>query len=348
MTNAGFEIKVVKANILKFEADVMTLKYTQSWSFLGQNVMKMLPENSPLLQTLPRTGQWVFAPSEGVVPAPWILLIGAPPRKEFTYDSIHDLARLTLTALAEVKADRPIRHIAVTVHGAGWGFDEKEAFRAMLLGFHAAVEDGNYPKELVRISVVEAQAKRADVLTETLTEFLDSDDKANRGHSATVLTSNTPIPEPIASVDEPSIFVAMPFAKKYNDVFYLAIQPAVKDTDHLCIRLDLSAYTGDIIETIKTRIRAAKLVIALLDGANPNVYLEVGFAWGVGVPTVLVVNEEQFKEGDLPFDVRSQKYLRYDFLYELRPHLTAELRAVLKAHEKKNNSAKVEKPPIKR
>lgn len=339
-----FEVKVVKGDITKFKADVLALKYAQSMSFLTQNVVNLLPPNNALIENPPRVGKWVITPSDGVIPTPLILMVGTPPRRKFTYDSMHDLARTTLYALVDVKP--PVQHLALTVHGAGWGFDEAEAFRAMLLGFRAAVDDGKYPRQLKRISVVEVQEKRAEVLNRTLDEFLGQDDdrKVRRSGSPAPLSAVAAGPggaapqaemQGVASIDEPSIFVAMPFAKKYIDVFYYAIQPAVKDTDHLCIRLDLSSYTGDIIDTIKQRIRASDLVVALLDGANPNVYLEVGYAWGVGTPTVLIVNEEQLTEGDLPFDVRTQKYLRYESIMELRPQLTDELRAVLKATAKR-------------
>ncbi len=347
-----FQIEVVKGDIIKFKADVLALKYAQSWSFLTQNVVKLLPPDSVLLNKPPRPGQAILAVSDGATPSPLILLVGTPPRKQFTYDSMHDMARQTLYALVDVQP--PVKHLALTVHGAGWGFDEAEAFRAMLLGFRAAVEDNKYPHSLQKISIVEVQEKRADVLSQTLAEFQNSTvEKSSRpmppppvpgaapGRSAGVAppVRSAPTPSPdsqtVATLDEPSIFVAMPFAKKYMDIFYYAIQPAVKDTDHLCVRLDLSSYTGDIIDTIKQRIRAADLMIALLDGTNPNVYLEVGYAWGVGTPTVLIVNEEQLAAGDLPFDVRTQKYLRYEAIMELRPQLTDELRAVLKANARR-------------
>ena len=57
----------------------------------------------------------------------------------------------------------------------------------------------------------------------------------------------------------------------------------------LCERADLASFTGDVIAWVKDRIGSAALVVADLTAANPNVYLEVGYAWGRGVNTVLVV-----------------------------------------------------------
>ena len=57
---------------------------------------------------------------------------------------------------------------------------------------------------------------------------------------------------------------------------------------------------GHILDRIKLRIETATLVIADLTGANANVYLEVGYAWGKNRPTLLLA-----KVGDeLKFDVR--------------------------------------------
>ncbi len=63
-------------------------------------------------------------------------------------------------------------------------------------------------------------------------------------------------------------------------------------------------------------------MIADLSGANPNVYLEVGYAWGKGRPTLLLVKSEQ----ELRFDVRSQRCLKYESIKNLADVLSRELR----------------------
>ena len=75
------------------------------------------------------------------------------------------------------------------------------------------------------------------------------------------------------------------------------------------------------------RIDNAALVVADLTDANPNVYLEVGYAWGRGVNTVLLV-----AQGDeLKFDVRTQRCLIFQSIRHLEELLTAELTS-LRAH----------------
>jgi hypothetical protein len=351
-TNIGFEIKVIRANILTFEADVMTLVYPQSWTSLGRQVIEAVPEDSSIVQRPPRVGQWRLVPSEGSVKARSLLLLGAPPRREFTYDALRKLSREAINALYEAGNNPPSAHVAMNVFGIGWGFDEAEAFRAMLFGFVSAVKDKIIPAQLKQISVVENRSSRAEVLNTVLEQFWQDDtlaetkvprSKKSGGkstklpspatpspHEAVLLTPSTPEPAaPIASLDGPSVFVAMPFSPRFNDLFYFALLPAIKAVGFQCIRLDKVSYTGDVIETIKSRIRDAELVIAVLDSLNPNVFLEIGYAWGQGIPTLLLVSAEQVQD-KLPFDVISQRYVSYDSIRQLADQLPDEIRAVAK------------------
>jgi len=54
---------------------------------------------------------------------------------------------------------------------------------------------------------------------------------------------------------------------------------------------------------VKKRIPSAALVVADLSTANPNVYLEVGHAWGCGKPTILTVRQTE----DLKFDDAAER-----------------------------------------
>jgi nucleoside 2-deoxyribosyltransferase len=72
---------------------------------------------------------------------------------------------------------------------------------------------------------------------------------------------------------------------------------------------------------VKKRIAGASLVIADLSDANPNVYLEVGYAWGRGRPTVLLVRDSS----QLKLDVQGQRCLIYKKIKDLETSLRAEL-----------------------
>ena len=117
----------------------------------------------------------------------------------------------------------------------------------------------------------------------------------------------------------------MPFADEMSDIFHYGIQGAVNAAGLLAERADLSAFTGEVMEWVRTRISGANLVVADLTNANPNVYLEVGYAWGKGVPTVLLVKST----ADLKFDVRGQRCIVYSSIKDLEQKLSNELRELV-------------------
>jgi hypothetical protein len=121
----------------------------------------------------------------------------------------------------------------------------------------------------------------------------------------------------------------MPINDDTEDLFHYGIRRALDACGLLCERIDQTPAIGDILERIKRRIESATFVVAELSGRNPNVYLEVGYAWGCNVPTVLLVSEQDL--GDLGFDVKGQRCIVYHKIRDLEERLTAELQALQKS-----------------
>lgn len=128
----------------------------------------------------------------------------------------------------------------------------------------------------------------------------------------------------LKSNDKLHVFVAMPFSEDepyMKDVYELGIQYMVNTAGYLCERVDMAIFNGNILDRIKSKIETATLVIADLTGANANVYLEVGYAWGKDRPTLLIAK----KCDELKFDVKGQYCIEYENIVELRkklePHL---------------------------
>jgi hypothetical protein len=117
----------------------------------------------------------------------------------------------------------------------------------------------------------------------------------------------------------------MPFTDSFTDVFHFGISGPIRATGLLCERADLTAFTGDILQRVLERIASARLVVADLSDANPNVFLELGYAWGRGVPSVLLCN----RATELPFDVRGHRCLFYSSIVELERLLTVELASLV-------------------
>lgn len=106
-----------------------------------------------------------------------------------------------------------------------------------------------------------------------------------------------------------------------EDIYYYGIQRAVDTAGYECYRSDKSAFVGDILQDIKAQLTKSAAVVADLTSANPNVYLEVGYAWGNDKATILIM-----RQGDKPkFDVQGQKCLMYNNIKHLEEILTKEL-----------------------
>jgi hypothetical protein len=110
----------------------------------------------------------------------------------------------------------------------------------------------------------------------------------------------------------------MPHDEVMQDVYEFGICEPVNAAGCLCERCDRSVFTGDVLDRIKKRISSATLVVADMTGANPNVYLEVGFAWGKDVPTLLVAKKGE----ELQFDVKTHRCLYYKNISDLRRQLS--------------------------
>jgi hypothetical protein len=219
--------------------------------------------------------------------------------------------------------------VALTVHGVGYGLDEAEAFDAEIAGIVDSIESGNSPRDLEEIVVVESNPDRAKRLTAALKELIPNGAIAPAGPD---VRNWEPGDERLrvagyASQAKHHVFVAMPFKGEMEDVFHYGIQSPVKALGMLCERADMSSFTGDVMQWVRNRIQSASLVVADLTDANPNVYLEVGYSWGTGVPTILVVKNTKH----LKFDVRGQRCLVYKSIKHLEELLATEIPKVLPA-----------------
>lgn len=337
----GFVVEVVQGDALRYPADVLAIKYAPRSAGLGAQVRQALQDD---IDILPPLGEYRILPGRNTTQAEYVLMVGAPPIAQLGYPQLRELARRFLEALWE--AGLAAEHMITTLHGVrtSAGLDEVEAFRALLLGLTDAYESGHYPPTLRRITFVEQDANRVRVIREALQRFITDEFERETPPMDPVRAAPdappAPAPElslqavitgaesfepefrgPIADATTPHVFVAMPFKDDFDDQYYLAIQPVVHAAGLLCERMDLDAFTGDIKARMLERIRTARLVIALLDGANPNVYLEVGYAWGVATPTILIAHHNE----PLPFDVRGERILLYDRIYRLKEMLAIEL-----------------------
>lgn len=315
-------ISVECTDIVDFTCDVLILKYAQAFYGADALVADIL-RSSTLEDVSPRPSTYVLLASEGKLSAKNVLFIGVLPLSLFGYEQIREFSSYSLQILTQEIPDA--EHVAMTMHGVGYGLDEKESFLAQLGGLFDAVQDGTTPSSLKRITIVERNQGRAMRLKQILEKNIPSEtipEKQNQMERAS--TSPKIASAGLRSNMKPHIFVAMPFSEEMEDVYIFGIQGPVNAAGYLCERVDMSTFTGDILTRIKSRIETAALVVADLTGANANVYLEVGYAWGKDRPTLLVAK----KSGELKFDVSGQRCIMYKNIADLAKKLETDLAAL--------------------
>jgi hypothetical protein len=320
---------VVKCDdALSFTADILILKYAQALYGVDEAVVRRLEVSGEAVNhLLPGAGRFQMFPSQGQLGANSVLFIGVEKLRNFDYQGIRDFGKRALSSLADQVPGT--RHICLTLHGPGYGLDESEAFKAEIAGLLDAIATNTFPKSLELITIVERNSRRAERLSELLSQILPKGSVRipTTGHPASAGT--TAARQALKDVGRDSqkkahVFVAMPFAPQFDDHFHYGIQGAVNAAGLLCERADLTTFTGDVMTWVKERIASASLVIADLSTANPNVYLEVGYAWGRDIPTVLLVRDTT----ELRFDVRGQRCLVYNSIRHLEELLRQELEAL--------------------
>ncbi|MBN2060568.1 MAG: hypothetical protein JW882_09155 [Deltaproteobacteria bacterium] len=106
----------------------------------------------------------------------------------------------------------------------------------------------------------------------------------------------------------PKAFVVMQFTPPYNELYSDVIAPVCQDLGLIAVRADETYGPGLIIADIVRDITEAKVIIAEITPANPNVYYEVGYAHALNKPTILIAE----KPTQLPFDVSPFRVLFYE------------------------------------
>lgn len=338
-TSNRINLQLELADVMKFKADVLVLKHAQEKYGVDSEISYELNNKGIDLKKIsPNVGHSVLVKNTGTTNFKKILFIGVNPINEFRYNEIK---KFSTNALSILRQQAPhTTHIAITIHGTGYGLDENEAFLSLVAGIFDGIQNGDYPDALQKISIVENKRERVIRLQKVLEHYLRNQTIITRKQSSTAFTVELDllekrktnridniISEGEVSNNKKHIFVAMPFKEDMSNTYFFGIQQPIHNNKLLCERIDQATFTGDILAEIKSKIETSTAVIADLTTQNPNVYLEVGYAWGIGKPTIFIIEEND----DPRFDLQGQKHIKYnkDNLKGLQEKLTEEIRALI-------------------
>ena len=130
----------------------------------------------------------------------------------------------------------------------------------------------------------------------------------------------------------PTCFVIQPFEDKFDKIYADSYKPALERAGLTPYRVDKDPATEGIVDSIEEGIRKATICLADITTDNPNVWYELGYAFAVRRPVVMVCSKE--RGGKLPFDIQHRTVIQYaphsgrDF-DELRSMITERAKALV-------------------
>lgn len=122
-----------------------------------------------------------------------------------------------------------------------------------------------------------------------------------------------------------TVFCIMPFNKSFLKT-YDVIKSVCEKAGFECIRSDTPYNPGNLLRQIVSQIIKSQIIVAVLDGQNPNVFYEIGLAHSIGKTVLLLANLS--RNESIPFDLRSDRLLLYSNYGELKDFLYTALKNV--------------------
>ncbi len=281
-----------------------------------------------------------------------VAIIGVGPVGEFDYGDLRRFGRRAIELTKEI--GQPVRRVCIPLHARGYGLDSKEAFFCFIAGMSDAIVDGAAATGLTEIEIVEVKESRAQQFGQFLQSLEPGAFENIVGNPATDISSKSFFSDAMRrkmehfgerSDRKPRIFTAMAYRDELFDEWEISIKEACHACGLLVERLDQEAFVGDVVGEIRKRIETYDGLIGVINGASPNVFVEVGYAWARDKPIILLVKDS----ADMPFDLRGQRCLVYRNISDLRQKLSNELKELMtrgtigKPHTKKRNEQAVDK-----
>lgn len=126
-------------------------------------------------------------------------------------------------------------------------------------------------------------------------------------------------------VEDHFITCLMPFHKSFNKEYEI-IRTTCRDCGFTCTRSDDKFVPGNILKYTVELILKSEIIIAVIDGRNPNVSYEIGIAHTIGKNVILVA--DYGKSEDIPFNLQSNRFVLYKNWGDLEQQLKRILHSV--------------------
>lgn len=121
-----------------------------------------------------------------------------------------------------------------------------------------------------------------------------------------------------------TVFCLMPFNRNY-DKLYSNIRQICEDNDIKCQRSDEVVEPGLILKQILELILESQLILAVIDGRNPNVFYEIGIAHALGKTVILLAEDTKANK---VYDISYNRMILYSSMIDLKKKLGNALKSI--------------------
>lgn len=167
----NIKISVSNKNVVDQPCDLLILKHAQKFFGADLTISQFLSDSGiPLEDMQVKNGEFRLIPSHNVIAARQTLFVGVGPLGEFGYEQVRNFSELALNIAANEVPNA--NHIAMTIHGVGYGLEERESFTSQLSGLFVAIHNRTIPLGLEQITIVEYNQDRSTRLKRILSEYL--------------------------------------------------------------------------------------------------------------------------------------------------------------------------------
>lgn len=341
------EFAVKEGDVVREPSDLLLLKYARGFHGADQAVASRLISAGVCAEAelRPAPGDFVVLETKGTIAPKRVLFLGTPALLSFNYNEMEMFARQAVEKIADLNL--PVQLLTTTVHGIGYGLDGGEALQRLVLGFQGGLSEHEL-KAIERITFLTLDKREERMLSSVLgrvvprartiseTTRIDRPSPSDAWLKAPVsrlevmehVPDGLSVSPGVRMVGKRRVFVAIPYSEEFQNVYEFGIYPAVRNCGFICERVDETHFTGDVLGRIKGCIEAADLVIADLTDGRPNVYLEVGYAWGRGVPVIFVAKKRE----TLHFDVSTHRCIFYGRFTQFAKDLEELIRGIEPPH----------------
>jgi hypothetical protein len=178
ITEKEIEFTIEYGDVISFAADTVAVKYAQGFYGVSSAIAQSLDKIGIKWEDLrSQIGSYKYIDdTKGAIASHHALFVGTPPLLDFGYRQIREFSSIVLNILSNEDPD--IKHLAMPIHGVGYGLDEVESVLSQFEGITDTMQTGKLPIYLKRISIVEANYARVQHVREALEKKLDNTEYA--------------------------------------------------------------------------------------------------------------------------------------------------------------------------